>query len=265
MSRTSTLTLLTTLAVGLGVALPVGAQVRAPVLGEGARVTLDLAKPYLEGSDKLGFTTSVLTANVTVPVQGRVWLFGSLGLAHATLPDYPSSQTTSNPRIGLLMGDADGTRGELSVTLPLSHEFGEDDYATFVALFADLEHVENYTPDLTTLNALVLPVRTLDSGARIGARIGASLGLSEGNTDVLARYAGFGSTRAGDAELEVELSGIATVSSGEGSLSDRTLHHVTLAAGLPDTRTRPKLYLRLPLDHDASDVLSAVVGLRVSF
>lgn len=242
------------------------AQIGGPVFSDRVRLDLDLAKPFYDG-DGIGAGTAILQMTAFVPA-GSAGFFVDLGVSRATAEGAGSNTALSNPRIGFVARDDGGSQVELALTVPLARILqGDDDFAVGTAFFADLERPETFIPDLASASAQFRKSWTGDRGATWGIRLGGLVTLPVGDEgdgpEFWARYGGFTRIPLDQAALGLELSGIGRLSD-EGSIAERTLHFLTASLGLPSTRLRPELYLRLPVDSDLGDVLDAVVGLRVS-
>jgi hypothetical protein len=260
------------LATFLALPAPSRAQVGIPREGDRPSVQLEVAKPFFP-DDMFGFSqegfgplTSILDATLAVPLGEGPVLFGRLGFAHATLSDQPSSSVLSNPRVGVAFGGQGRTSAELHVDLPLARELGDDDYATGVAIIADFEHFERWTPDLWAVGASVTPERVLEGGSVIGGRGGATLAIpEEGDSELLGLYAIYARLPAGSARIGGEISGLAIVSEADLNFAERTTFFLTVTGALPESALAPELYIRLPLDDDVSEALDLVAGVRVRF
>jgi hypothetical protein len=254
------------LAAGLATPSPAACQFRDARPVDRTTVQVGLEKPLFKDTE-LGFATFVVGARVLQPIRDNVTAFAGLDLAHATLDGYPSSTTVSNPRLGFVFGSTEGGYAEASVSVPLSKEFGDDDYATGVGFMTDIERVDRFIEDLLTVNAAFVPLRRLGSGATVGARVEGSVWIPTGedaDTELFARYAAFGSIPAGALELTGEVSGLMVVTEGDLSIAERTNHSLSVGAGLRDVRVRPGLFVRIPLDGDLREEMGAVVGLRLA-
>jgi hypothetical protein len=264
------------------VPIAAGAQLSYPTPRSKAGVELALSKPFLKGGD-FGAASSLLTARFTVPA-GQASLFAEWGVSHGSAGfDYyaydsyggvswvhttESGTTTANLALGVAFGKAEGTSGSFTFSVPVAHESDTNGIGTAVAVSGDPDHPERFVPHVWSTEGAVRFARRLESGASAGIRIaGVVMGYTEagGNTDLYSRYAAFGSVPAGPVELGAEVSGMAIITQGDLSLSERTFHQLTISAGLPHTGAAPHLFVRLPLDHDLSEVVRATAGIRVSF
>ncbi len=259
---------LTTLLAVFGVPGGASAQLDYPVPVDDATVRLELAKPFLEGSfGDVGFATSILRARLLLPVGDNASLILGTGLTIATLEGAPSSQTLASPMVGFVVGSPEATYGHLTVELPLAQEFGDDDYATGVAILSQYEQLHAFVPDLLTISGGVTPQWDLDQGGRVGLRGGASVLIptddSSADTEVLVRYGVFGQFPVQAIELGVEVSGLALISESDLSLGERTLIGATLTVGLPGAAA-PEIFVHVPLDDDSRRGLNAVLGFRVA-
>lgn len=264
------------------VPIAAGAQLSYPTPRSEAGVELALSKPFLKGGD-FGAASSLLTARFTAPA-GQASLFAEWGVSHGSVGfDYynynssggvslvhttESGTTTANLALGAAFGKAEGTSGSLTLTLPVAHEFGRGGIGTAVAAVGDPDRFERFAPHVWSAEGAVRFARHLESGASAGIRIaGVVIGNTRagGNTDLYSRYAAFGTVPAGPTELGAEVSGMAIITQGNLSFSERTFHQLTISAGLPQAGGAPHLFVRLPLDHDLRQMVKATMGIRVSF
>ena len=236
--------------------------------GDGPWVQLELAKPFFDDGDEVGFITSILDATVVVPTGGPT-LFAGLGLSHATLESTfsgsTSSTTLSNPRIGALFGSAGGMHAEVHADLPLAKEFGDDDFATGVAVLTHYERAEQFLPDSWSLGAS-LARESGTEGNVFGGRVGAAFYMPTddfNDEELFTNYALFASIPAGSARVGAEVSGRAILSEDDADLGERTTFFLTLTGALPNAGVEPELYARLPLDDDFKDVFDVILGVRV--
>ncbi len=258
----------TALAAGLLLApLPAVGQLSHALPASDGGVELAVAKPFFENGDA-GAATGVLLARAAIPTSGDFSLFAEWGVSHGTYAGSSGNTTTSNLALGAAFGSAEATSGSVMVSLPVASESGDDDFATFVGLFTDPDHLERFLPDVWAAEAAVRSLRMLDSGSAVGIRVaGTVMGSSQegADTELYTRYSAFGRVPAGSAHLGAEISGVAILSEGGLDLGERTFHHLTAFAGLPEVGGAPELYVRIPLDSDFNDVVTAVVGVRVTF
>lgn len=231
-----------------------------------AGVAVDLSKPFYE-SGGFGATTSVLYVSGRLPV-GSATLVAGLGLSRAAI-DGSSNTVLGNPRIGFIAGQADGLQLELAGTLPLATAIeGDDDYAVGTAYLADVERPENFLEDAASLSAQLSRVwaggDTEPQWRVRGGVVALFATEGSGETETFARYGASTRIPFDRTTLRFELGGIAWLSQGNLSLSERTIHTVGAALALRrDGGAIPELYVRLPLDSDLSEDLDAVVGMRI--
>lgn len=243
--------------------IPGAAQLRDPVVQDEALFELGLTKPFFEGGD-LGFASSVLHARAAFPMGESSTFFVEGAAAYAT-SDSETSVAIANPRVGVTFGPAEGMAGSLSATLPVATDFGDDDFAVFVGLLSDPHRFETFPPDVWSVEGLLTPRKALESGGMVGGRLGLTVvgSTDEGDTELFSRYGAWLEVPTGSARLGAELSGSGILSEGEG-FGDRTMHQVTVSVGFPESRARPELFIRVPVDDDL-DGLDLLVGLRLAF
>lgn len=243
-----------------------GAQLTEPMPEDGPVVAFELAKPFLEDGDGFGFFSTALRGTVVAPLGDRLSFLGELGLTTATANDSRST-TLSNLELGLLFSNDEGMpRGRLTVVLPTSAEFGDDDFAFLIGWLSDPDRVDRYAEELWSVNGLFTPTRRLESGT-LGFKVGGSamVPTGDGDAEFFGRYGVFVTQSTGTARFGAELTGQAILSEGGLDFGERTIHQLTILAGLERSGPSPELFVRVPLDEDISDVVNVIVGLRVVF
>lgn len=257
---------LATVALTIAPPIPACAQVMNPLVPATSGGAVDITKPFLDGSE-FGTITSIVRPTVFIGLGERSTLVARVPLVIATSEGQSSSTTLGNVDVGIDFHDENGVpRGSLSVILPTAQEFGDDDYATGVGILSDVLHAERYSSELWSAHGTLTPTRPIDGGM-IGMRIGGSVWVpkGDGDTEFLARYGAFLSHTSGSALFGLELEGVAIVSESDLSASERTMHEIGGSIGLALDRWTPELFVRVPIDGDVRDYVSANVGLRVTF
>lgn len=261
-----------TLAVAAALTLPASSLAQlGPAIGDGPSLRLEVAKPFLDDPGPFAGTsgtTSVWNATVLYPLDAGPTLYGRLGLAHASIEGLPSSRTLSKPTLGVIFGRDGVLRAEAHVDLPLAQEFGDDDYATGVAVLADYEHSERFLTDSWSFGASVSPRTVLEYGATVGGRLGATVLIpteSGADTELFVLYSFFASVPAGSLRWGFEVSGIADTTSDGLSASERSTFFAGVSLGFAETRFSPELFVKAPVDDDLDTSLNLVAGLRLMF
>jgi len=200
----------------------------------------------------------------------RSSFFANVPLVYASF-DGTSSTMLGNLEVGIALRTEDGEAlGSVSMILPLAQELSDDDFATAVGVMADILHFDRYASDVFSVNGMLTPGKTLENGARVGFKVGASVWIPKkgddgGDTELLARYGAFFSYPGSSVRFAAELNGLAIASEDDISISERTLHELALSVGWAIGSTRPEIFVRLPLDENIREVVTANVGVRLIF
>jgi hypothetical protein len=246
---------------------PAEAQVADILIPAGSGGAVEVTKPFFDEAD--GLSSFIFRGTFFMEVGDRSSLFANVPLVYAS-DDGTSSTTLGNPEVGIALRTADGEAlGSVSVVLPLAQDLSDDDYAAFVGALADNLHSDRYSSEVFSVNGMLTPGTTLESGATVGFKAGASIwiprGDNGGDAEVLARYGAFFSHSGSSVRFAAELNGFAIVSEGDLSFTERTLHELALSVGRASGGTRPEVFVRVPLDEDIRDFLTANVGVRLVF
>lgn len=230
--------------------------------GPSTRVGMEVSKTIFEEAE-FDFYTSVIRGRLLTPMNDRVYFSADIGLSIAG-SEFASSTTLSNPEVGVLIAGDDGrTRGYATVVLPLAQEFGDDDFATGLGILYDIERIDRFPPDLWSVNAVATPVIDVGQNAEMHLVMGGSVVIpkEEGDAELFGRY-GVSLARQWERfRIGAELSGYGIVSEGGLSLSERTIHQVSLKAG---RSAGSGLFVRVPLDDELQGV-DAIVGVSWVF
>jgi len=209
--------------------------------------------------------SGLFALEVRVPQGGERGWIARGGLAYATA-GRTRSATLANPAVGGWTRLA-GVPVEMLVSLPLSREMGDDDFATDMAILSDVVHRERYLTGRWGVSVAAVPHIVFRDGSVADLELGAVALTPHGgsDTDVRARFRaeiGLGFTRAVQAGGRV--AGTLRLT-GTGGFDQRAQQDLALFLRLVHVRGRPELSFRLPIDIDLQDYVTGVVGLRVSF
>jgi hypothetical protein len=246
---------------------PAEAQVADILVPAGSGGAVEVTKPFFEEADDL--SSLIFRGTFFMEVGARSSLFASVPLVYAS-SDGTSSTMLGNPEVGIALRTEDGEAlGSVSLTLPLAQEASNDDFATMVGFLADNLHADRYGSEVFSVNGMLTPGTTLENGARLGFKVGASVwiptGDDGGDAEIFARYGAFFSHSGSSVRFAAELNGFAIVSEDDLSVSARTLHELALSVGRASGSTRPEVFVRVPLDEDTRDFLTANLGVRLIF
>lgn len=258
-------TLLTVSALTLVVPVRARSQVSPLPLPDRRSLEVEISKPLLP---QYRLFTSVTTVRAGFPVRDGMVLSVRAGVAYATAGTRTSSTTLGNPTVALAFRTPIHIPVELSVTLPLQSEHGDDDYATEVAYLADPEHRERFLADLWSMSASLQPQIQLRGGGSAGARLeGFYVGSRGGGSSyAYARYGAYFRVQpARRFQFGGELHGYARVTGPAASFADRSVHTLSVFAGPPRPGRFPDILLHFPVDLDFRDYIGTTVGLRWRF
>jgi hypothetical protein len=246
---------------------PAQAQVFLPEPVSEPALAIQLEKPFIPDLEGLAFYSSVIEADVLFPVgAGYTLQIGvPLGIAGADELD-GTSLYLGNPRISLLFGSPAELHGFVGFTLPASSNVSGPDLALLLLALPWLNEIEKWDEDTFSARGAWIPTRALDGGGQVGMRVG---GAAVAPTDfenlhVYTRIAGWARIPVGRVEVRADLDTSYNVTSDDG-FGQQFTSYLTLGAGLTQSSGRPLVFLRLPLDGDAREVLDLSVGMAVLF
>jgi hypothetical protein len=125
---------------------------------------------------------------------------------------------------------------------------------------------EKWGDDVFSVRGAWIPSQPLESGGRIGLRLGGAALVPDGfdNLHVFARAAGWGRLPVGEAELIADLESTYAVNSDDG-FGEQFTAYLAVGVQLAASSDGPTLFLRVPMDGDANDVLDLSAGVSVLF
>jgi len=246
---------------------PAEAQVADIQVPAGSGGAVEVTRPFFDDADDL--SSLIIRGTFFMEMGARRSLFANVPLVYASF-DGTSSTMLGNPEVGIALRTEDGEAlGSVSLILPLAQELSDDDFATAVGIMADNLHFDRYASDVFSVNGMLTPGTTLESGATVGFKVGASVWIPKGDDggdmELLARYGAFFSYPGPSVHFAAELNGLGIVSEDDLSFSERTLHELALSVGWASGSTRPEIFVRIPLDEDIREVVTANVGVRLVF
>ncbi len=230
-------------------------------------LTIDAVRPSFDGLD-LSFPSPMLYGGVRWPVSPTVGLVAEFPLAlFATQGS--SATLIGNPYVGIdYVAGPRGLVAQLGGRLPAATEGGDfGGIAQAIAGLADYDRFEAWIEDLWAASGRVgwraRPERGLGGGFTIGATL-----LSPKNADkeVLADYRadiGYNDERFA---VGAEFTGRAILSEPDLGVGERTIHQLTVGAGVALGPVWPRAFVRIPLDADLKDAgFNTAFGLGVSW
>lgn len=228
--------------------------------------TLQWEKPFFPGLGGLAAWSSILEADVIFRVgPGQsVQLGMPIAIAGADAVD-GTSLFLHNLRFSVLFGEPGALNGFLGLTVPTASNVRGPDLAVVVGVLPYLEEFEKWGDDAFSVRGAWTPFRPI-GGGQLGLRLGgaAVAPIDLVNVFVYARAAGWGRFPAGNAELRADLETSYLVNDDHG-FGERFIAYLNLGAALSGAGGHPGLFIRIPLDADARDVLDFSIGLTARF
>ena len=251
-----------------GAGEPVSGQRYIPLGGTGPALHLEVVKPFVSGDgpfDGAKFATSGWDATATYPLGSGPTLFARMGLMYASIEGLDGSLAITNPRVGVMLGSATGTRrGELHVDLPLATDFGET-YATGIGIFSNYEEQERFLADTWAVGASGSSEAEAGPGAFVGTRAGGTVVVpADGSTDVYASLALYGHAPTDQTRFRIEFSSLYLLTREGIDFTERTTFFASLHVNWPSARFSPTLYVRAPIDETLDATVPFVAGARLS-
>jgi hypothetical protein len=206
-----------------------------------------------------------LEGAVVLPLRPGMTLVAGGSLSRATVEGLDASVVVSNV-YGSLQFGSDSGYGTLTLTLPTTRKYTNQAYAADAGFLMDLERPERFTPKGLSIAASATPRWRLGSRGLVGGRLGVAVVSPPGTeAEFYGRYAAFGEAEVGPALFGVDLSGAVFFKGVSESFAGRSLHHVTVIAGLPGLFSGPHVLVRVPIDDQARAGLDTLIGLRLVF
>lgn len=244
--------------------VPLDAQGIWSPRSESGSVTLEFLRPSFSG-EGFGALSGVLFARVDRPVSEKVRFVGGLAVASGSIEGSRSS-VFGSPYLGVEIGSAEGTGfAELGVHIPVSQDFGDDDFSRGIGLFADVDRWEPFFSDVVNVLAVGNYRKVNDSGFVIGVRAGPSLWMytgefSDESPDIDLLYGGLVGYEQGRGSLVAMLTGRWTVTAEDAGFGEASSHQLGIQGAMAFGNLRPSLTLRLPVDEDLSDAVNYTLG-----
>lgn len=233
----------------------------------GTAFALQWEKPFFPSSEGLAGWSSNFEADVLFPLaSGRAIQLGvPLAVAGADAVD-GTSFYLGNLRASLLFGDADNLSGFVGLTVPTASNIGGPDLAVIIGVLPWLDEMEKWGDDAISVRGAWIPSKALANGGQVGLRLGgAAITPNEfENLWVFTRVAGWGRVPVGTSELRADLSTSYYVN-GDDGFGQQFTAYMNLGATLSEASGAPGVFIRVPLDGDARDVLDLSIGLRMQF
>jgi hypothetical protein len=229
---------------------------------------LEVSHPEVEAFE-VTVPSTAWYASARYPVAQRFWGVAEIPFAYGkvdgpAIPELEGGTVLGNPYVGMEYAASDRIRVEAGVRLPLTTA---DDlsFGDVVGFLADPLRGEAFMQDVVPLSSAVTFSHSLDSGVKLQARSGVTSMIWRGDDElgetvtaldygILAHYP------RGLARFGGGLTGRWDVSAEEDGFSENSLHQLGLNGDYQFGRFRPGLNLRVPLDKEYRDLVSASVG-----
>jgi hypothetical protein len=230
-------------------------------------IAIEGLKPFFDGGGSSFFSTAWFLSG-RVRVSNSVVLVGEVPFAFGKL-DNEFVETDSDAAIGnIYFGAEFGSRSspvffELGARAPLAPD---DNVASVVGTFADLDRWEAFIPNLLPISGMVNYMNVSETGLLLRFRGGPLLWIpteSGGETELLGLL---------DAQVGYEdpmgkfgvKGGLTSriVVTESGSFSDRTSFQGGVNAWFSLGRVRPGVFVLVPLDGELRDIVNVTVGLN---
>jgi len=225
-------------------------------------IVFDLDRPHYADEE---FEAVGLAGTVVLPLRPGMTLVTGGVLSYATVPGIDASVAISNV-FGSLQFGSEGMYGSLTLTLPTSGRLTNQAYAADAGFIMELETPERFTPKAVAIALSVTPRWQLGSRGMFGARGGVAIVTLPGTeAEFYGRYAAFGETELGALLLGLDLTGAVFFKGVSDGFADRSVHHLTVVAGVPGIFSGPRLLVRMPIDDQSRAAIDLLVGLRVVF
>lgn len=249
-------------------AAPASGQAFLPDPVEQPAFAVQWERPFLPGTDGLKAYSSLLELDAILPWRpGRSVQIGiPLAIAGVDGVDRTSIYA-GNLRATILFGEPGAAATSfVGITLPTGSNLRGPELAVLIGALPWLDELEKWVEDAVAVRGGVMPAWPLASGGQVGLRLGgAAIAPTDWeNLHVYARAAGWGRVPTGRAELRADLGTSYSVTDDDG-FGRQFTSYLTLGAGLPEVSGHPGMFIRIPLDGDARQVLDLSIGLSARF
>lgn len=178
-----------------------------------------------------------------------------------------SNTAFGNPYIGLQLGSASKSRGfvgELGVRPPF---IGDDDFdAALLGISSDLDRLEAFVNDVTSISAAGNFYSRM-SAAATRLRLGVTHQLHGSSSGEDETFLDYGAHASYDAD-RLRFGGAVTgryILTESGAFGERSVHHIAGSASMAFDQLRPGIFVRVPIDKDVRESVSAIYGLTLEY
>lgn len=229
---------------------------------------LEVSHPEVE-TFEVTVPSTAWYASGRYPVAQSLWAVAEIPFAYGkvdgpAIPELEGGTVLGNPYLGLEYAASDRVRVEAGARLPLTTA---DDFSfgDVVGFLADPLRGEAFMQDVVPLSAAVTFSHSLTSGMKLQARSGVTSMIWRGDDELgetmtALDYGLLGQYPMGLARFGGGLTGRWDVSAEEDGFSENSLHQLGLSADYQFGRLRPGLNLRIPLDEEYRDLVTASMG-----
>lgn len=246
------------------------AQAPAPWGPAGATrvLMLDLVRPSFDGLD-LSFPSPMLYGGIRWPLNPAWGIVGEIPLALFAVQGQ-SATLLGNPYVGVDYAAVEGRglMGGVGARLPLASESGDfGGFAQVVAAIGDFDRFEAWIEDQWALTGRVGWRTRTEGGLSAGFTIGGTfLSPKDSDQELLADYRADVGYRERRVAIGAEFTGRAILTEPDLDVGQRTVHQLTLGAGVGIGPVWPRAFVRIPLDADLKDSnFSMALGLAGSW
>lgn len=231
-------------------------------------VTLDAVRPGFDGLD-LSFPSPMLYGGVRWPVSSTLGVVAEVPLALFASEGF-SATLLGNPYVGIdhTPVAASGLVGRLGARLPVATESGDfNGFAQVLAALGDYDRFEAWVEDLWAVAGQLGWRARAASGLGGGFTIGGTLlAPKDADKEVLADYRADVGYRDDRVAVGAEFTGRALLSEPDLDVGQRTIHQLTVGAGVALGSVWPRVFVRIPVDADLKDAdFDMAFGVGVSW
>lgn len=237
-------------------------------------IWLEATHPEIQDSfgEEITLPSSAWFLSGRYPFTARLSGVAELPFAYGSLKGDSGSSLDGksvfgNPYVGVEFTLNEVVSFEGGVRAPLTSA-DEQSFGDVVGVLGDLMRMEAFVMDVFPVSAAVNLHHTVGAGITLRGRLGATSLIWTGDDEIgesltLMDYGAFAQIPVNRARLGAGIAGRWDLTEEEGGFSENSLHHLGLSADYAFGRFRPGIMVRVPLDEDYRDVVSASVGLYV--
>ncbi|NIR47263.1 hypothetical protein GWO43_02195 [candidate division KSB1 bacterium] len=236
-------------------------------------VALEILKPNFSSRANTTFATSTIFLSGRFRTSDNAFFVGELPFAHRGFDNGPrianSETAVGNPYLGMEFHHPDrNTFWEIGIRLPIVPE--NNSSAKSLGRDSDFDRFEaflhNFVTVLGKVNFMPESSSNLTPRIRVGPTVLIPIGEPAETADIelfldYSAQVGYNGQRFG---FLAGLTGRLFVSEDELDFSERTFHHLGIAANVAFDNVRPGIHLRLPLDEFITDRVDFIFGVNLA-